>query len=125
MKAQLRDIDLVARFGGDRFAMILPHTYEKGGVQVAERIRQNVAGWVFFTDDGAEVRLTVSLGLCSYPSDGASAPQLVEAAGKALTFAKAMGGNQIQLYRESCPHAKLPTTWCPCRTQDAKPSSEA
>ncbi len=100
IKAQLRDIDLVARFGGDRFAMILPHTCENGGTQVAERIRQNVAGWVFFTDDGAEVRLTVSVGICSYPADGASAPDLVEGAAKALGFAKAMGGNQIQLYRE-------------------------
>jgi diguanylate cyclase (GGDEF)-like protein len=100
IKAQLRDIDLVARFGGDRFAMILPHTYENGGVQVAERIRQNVAGWVFFTDDAAEIRLTVSVGICSYPSDGAVAPELVGLAAKALGFAKAMGGNQIQLYRE-------------------------
>ena len=79
IKAQLRDIDLVARFGGDRFAMILPHTYENGGVLVAERIRQNVAGWVFFTDDGTEVRLTVSVGMCSYPADGAAAPELVGA----------------------------------------------
>jgi diguanylate cyclase (GGDEF)-like protein len=100
IKAQLRDIDLVARFGGDRFAMILPHTYETGGVQVAERIRQNVAGWVFFTDDAAEIRLTVSVGMCSYPSDGAAAPELVGLSAKALGFAKAMGGNQIQLYRE-------------------------
>ncbi len=100
IKAQLRDIDLVARFGGDRFAIIFPHTYENGGLQVAERIRQNVAGWVFFTDDGSEVRLTVSVGICSYPADGASAPDLVEVAGKSLGFAKAMGGNQIQLYRE-------------------------
>ena len=100
IKAQLRDIDLVARFGGDRFAMILPHTYEKGGVHVAERIRQNIAGWVFFTPEGAEVRLTVSVGLCSYPADGASAPQLVEVAEKSLGFAKAMGGNQVQLFRD-------------------------
>lgn len=100
IRSQLRDIDLVARFGGDRFAMILPHTYESGGIQVAERIRQNVAGWVFLTTEGAEVRLTVSVGLCSYPADGASAPELVEVAEKALAFAKAMGGNQVQSYKE-------------------------
>ena len=40
-RAQLREIDLVARFGGDQFAMILPHTFEKGGVEVAERLRRD------------------------------------------------------------------------------------
>lgn len=100
LRAQLREIDLVARFGGDQFAMILPHTFEKGGVEVAERIRQSVAGWAFITSDGAEIRLTVSLGLCSYPADGASAPELVQVAQKALSFAKALGGNQLQLYRD-------------------------
>ena len=99
-RAQLREIDLVARFGGDQFAMILPHTFEKGGVEVAERIRQSIAGWAFTTPDGAEIRLTVSLGLCSYPADGATAPDLVEVAQKALGFAKALGGNQVQLYRD-------------------------
>ena len=99
-RAQLREIDLVARFGGDQFAMILPHTFEKGGVEVAERIRLSIAGWAFTTPQGAEIRLTVSLGLCSYPTDGASAPDLVEVAQKALGFAKALGGNQVQLYRD-------------------------
>jgi putative nucleotidyltransferase with HDIG domain len=75
--------------------MILPHTFEKGGLEVAERLRRNVAAWVFLASDGTELRLTASLGLCSYPQDGASAPELVESAISALRFAKAMGGNQV------------------------------
>ena len=58
-RSQLREIDLVARFGGDQFAMILPHTFEKGGVEVAERLRRTIAAWVFPVSTSAEVRLTV------------------------------------------------------------------
>jgi diguanylate cyclase (GGDEF)-like protein len=100
LTAQLREIDLIARFGGDQFTMILPHTFEKGAIEVAERIRLSVAGWVFHSTGGSEIRLTVSLGLCSYPTDGASPRELVEVAQKALAFAKTMGGNQVQLYRD-------------------------
>ena len=100
MKTQLRDIDLLARFGGDRFALVLPRTNEAGGLQLAERIRQNVAAWVFFTKEGAEVRLTLSLGLSACPGDGTAAPALVEMACNSLAFAKEMGGNQVQLFRE-------------------------
>jgi diguanylate cyclase (GGDEF)-like protein len=100
LRSQLREIDLVARFGGDQFAMILPHTFEKGGLEVAERLRRDIAAWVFPISTSTEVRLTVSVGLCSYPQDGISPPEMLEAAQKALSFAKAMGGNQVQLSRD-------------------------
>ncbi len=99
-RTQLREIDMVARYGGDQFAMILPHTFEKGGVEVAERLRRTIAAWVFPVSTSAEVRLTVSIGLCSYPQDGVTPQEMLDAAQKALTFAKAMGGNQVQLSRD-------------------------
>ena len=100
-RSQLREIDLVARFGGDQFAMILPHTFEKGGTEVAERLRREIAAWVFPLSAAVEVRLTVSIGLCTYPQDGISPSEMIEAAQKALAFAKAMGGNQVQLVRDT------------------------
>lgn len=96
LRAQLREIDLVARFGGDQFALILPHTYEKAGLEVAERLRRNIAASVFLAVDGTELRLTTSIGVCSYPQDGTTPPALVESAFSALRFAKKMGGNQVQ-----------------------------
>jgi diguanylate cyclase (GGDEF)-like protein/putative nucleotidyltransferase with HDIG domain len=96
-RGQLRDIDLVARFGGDQFAMILPHTFEKGGVEVAERLRRAIAAWVFPVSTSADVRLTLSIGMCSYPQDGISPSEMIDAAEKALAFAKALGGNQVHL----------------------------
>ncbi len=100
LRTMIREIDLCARFGGDQFAVILPHTYQKGAVDVSERIRQSIGAWTFLTPEATEVRLTASLGTAMYPGDGASAPQLVDAAMLALAFAKTLGGNQVQVYHE-------------------------
>jgi len=100
LRGMIREIDLCARFGGDQFAIILPHTYQKGGVEAAERLRQGVAAWSFHTPENTELRLTASAGLAFYPGDGAAPTELVQAARDALAFAKSLGGNQIQLYPE-------------------------
>jgi diguanylate cyclase (GGDEF)-like protein len=99
LRAQLREIDLVARFGADRFALVLPHTFEKAGREVAERLRQSMASRLFPTSEG-EVRLTASVGLAVFPDDATSPSALVDAATKALELAKALGGNQVQSYRD-------------------------
>ncbi len=103
LRTWIRGIDLCARFGGDQFAIILPHTLQRGGIDSAERIRQNVAAWSFRVPNLGDVRLTVSVGLAAYPEDGRAAAELVDAAKYAVLFAKTLGGNQVQTYRE-LPH---------------------
>ncbi|MHB1343655.1 MAG: bifunctional diguanylate cyclase/phosphohydrolase [Thermoleophilia bacterium] len=100
VRAAIRDIDLCARFGGDQFAVVLPHTLHKGGVDAAERLRQVVAAGTFLTPDDSELRLTATVGVAYYPADGTTPPDLVEAAKRAMVFAKSLGGNQIQLARD-------------------------
>ncbi len=100
LRCLVRDIDLCARFGGDQFAVILPHTLEHAGMRTAERLRHTVAAWTFLTPGAQEVRLTASVGLAFYPEDGRTAPDLVDAAKRSVHFAKSLGGNQVQLSRD-------------------------
>lgn len=100
LRPLVREIDLCARFGGDQFAFILPHTLERGGAQTAERLRKSIAAWSFLTPHGSEIRLTASVALALYPQDADTSPELVAAAKQCVAFAKSLGGNQLQLYRE-------------------------
>jgi diguanylate cyclase (GGDEF)-like protein/putative nucleotidyltransferase with HDIG domain len=100
LRSMVREIDLCARFGGDQFALILPHTLERGAAQTGERLRQSIAAWSFLNPQGAEVRLTASVGLALYPLDAGTPPELVEAAKRCVVFAKSLGGNQLQVFSE-------------------------
>jgi two-component system, cell cycle response regulator len=98
LRPMIREIDLCARFGGDQFALILPHTLERGAARTAERLRESIAAWSFLEAHGTEIRLTAGIGLALYPADGRTPPELVSAAQQSLSFAKSLGGNQLQLH---------------------------
>ncbi|MBU2600560.1 MAG: diguanylate cyclase [Actinobacteria bacterium] len=97
LSSAVRDIDLCARFGGDQFAVILPHTLHKGGIDAAERLRRMVASVTFSAPEGSMARVTATVGVAYYPTDGDTPARLVSEAKLAVAFAKSLGGNQIQL----------------------------
>jgi len=100
--ASLRRIDVAARYGGEEFALILPATSKGGALQVAERTRQQIEEHPFpheETQPGG--RLTVSLGVATWPADAREADQLVQHADSALYIAKARGRNQVHLYGQN------------------------
>jgi len=91
-----RETDVVSRFGGDEFALVLPDTGLSGAVAVAERIRERIAAHEFLSTDGLTIRLTASVGVASLPDMTGSADGLVQAADAAMYQVKARGKNGIQ-----------------------------
>jgi diguanylate cyclase (GGDEF)-like protein len=91
---QVRSFDVLAKYGGDEFTIILPQTEKEGALIVAERVRGAVARHVFpLTEPGA---ITVSLGVASFPEDAADPVSLLRAADRALYRAKRNGRNRVE-----------------------------
>ncbi len=99
----LRTTDLLCRYGGEEFCVIMPETNQENASRAAERIRQMVAAEPF-QGDGDGIPLTVSIGLACLPRHFTEVPEaLLENADKALYQAKEEGRNRISLYStEDC-----------------------
>lgn len=95
----LRDIDIVARIGGEEFGVILPDTNTGGGLWAAERIRQSVAGHHFIVGtDQAPVTCKVSIGVASATmEDDRDSSELFKIADTRLYIAKQTGRNQVSV----------------------------
>lgn len=86
--------DIVGRYGGEEFTLILPNTSYKGALVVAERIRNNVLRHTFRKDD-ITVKRTISIGVCSFPESVVnSEKELIKLADIALYNAKKSGKNK-------------------------------
>ena len=96
IRGSARETDIVARFGGDEFALILPDTGLAGALHVAERIRERLAGHGFLASDGFDIHLTASVGVATLPEVATAADELVQAADAAMYRVKDRGKNGIQ-----------------------------
>ena len=108
MSGAVREVDLVARFGGDEFTLLLPKTGLAGALRLGSKIRAAVASQPFVLDaptalgvgaagkEPAPVSLSLSVGVAAYPEHGDTARELVAAADAALYRAKAEGGDLVE-----------------------------
>ena len=92
----VREVDVVARYGGDEFALILPSTGIAGAIWLAEKVRISIAGEPFELDGEHYFNITSSIGVATYPQHGNTPRELVKAADAALYRAKAAGGNRVE-----------------------------
>lgn len=97
-KTVLREGDSIYRYGGDEFAMLLPETSKEGGIEVAERLKSMFA--TRFSSNEKRVRLSLSIGVSSYPEDGMDDKNLISAADRRMYSAKDSGGNMVSAYDE-------------------------
>ncbi|MGW5742060.1 diguanylate cyclase [Amycolatopsis sp. NPDC003861] len=101
VQAEVRSWDLVARWGGDELAVMLPDLGQQQLLDVAERIRSRLAGTpitLTATSDGKHHTLrgvTTSMGVASFPQTGNTADELLLAADRALLHAKKTGRNRV------------------------------
>ncbi len=95
LKKQSRKMDHVCRYGGEEFAIILPQTDKKEALLIAERLRMDVEKCNFLHEDILpNKKLTVSLGISSFPEDGLLPTELILASDKFLYQAKNKGRNK-------------------------------
>jgi two-component system, cell cycle response regulator len=95
IKNTAREIDMVGRYGGEEFIVILPGTDETAAAAFAERVRTALEAHLF-RDGATEVKMTMSSGVAAFPSSGADSPEaLLKLADDALYQAKERGRNRV------------------------------
>jgi len=91
----LRTVDIVARYGGDEFVIVLPQTPPTNAVQIAERIRKSIEHNVFLKKDGYSLKMTASFGVASYPESAKSKEDLLRLADEAMYRVKYQTRNGV------------------------------
>ena len=95
LKKNVRATDIVCRYGGEEMTIILPNTDKEEAIITAQKICQIIAEKPFKLANNQESKVTISLGVATYPQDGDNIDKIIEHADKCLYFAKENGRNQV------------------------------
>ncbi|MGD2295263.1 MAG: GGDEF domain-containing protein, partial [Candidatus Aminicenantes bacterium] len=103
MQQNLRPSDIIGRYGGEEFFVILPQTSSENARLVAERIRRVIETHDFklFPSKNRSAAVTLSIGICSYPDDGINSEDILACADESLYIAKKEGKNRVIVYQSS------------------------
>ncbi len=107
IRGSARETDVVARFGGDEFAVVLPETHAEGAHAVGERVRARIEATPFL-EDGPGIRVTASVGVATLPDVVDTAEALVSAADAAMYAVKQTGKNGVLAARRRDEESERP-----------------
>jgi diguanylate cyclase (GGDEF)-like protein/PAS domain S-box-containing protein len=96
----LRGSDIVCRYGGEEFLLILPEADSLPAARRAEQIRQKCAD-TLFQHKGLTIRITISFGVATYPDHAQNLDDLLNKADKALYISKNLGRNQVTTWSQN------------------------
>ena len=108
VRSSLRGVDILSRWGGEEFIVLLPEIGGAGTIECAERIRVAVASHKFPV--GVGIHITCSIGVASYPENGTERGLLVDLADQAMYAAKRLGRNQVRLCGDAAVSALVRST---------------
>ncbi|MDD5020095.1 MAG: GGDEF domain-containing protein [Candidatus Omnitrophica bacterium] len=97
IRDNVREIDMLARFGGEEFMVFAPRTNKESALSIAERIRRSIAETVVHAYD-EHLKATVSIGLAAFPQDAEKLEDLIGKADWALYQAKKQGKNRVVVF---------------------------
>jgi len=100
LRTHSRKSDIVCRYGGEEFLLVLPDTNAHDAAQHAEELRLLIASEVFIMDV-QEIKLTISLGVSSYPVHGMDSREIINKADEALYISKRTGRNRVTVWSEA------------------------
>jgi len=100
IRESVREVDLVARYGGDEFVVLMSESSRSNAGVVAERVRRAVEN-TSFSVSGERIHSTVSIGIASFPTDTPNGEEMLAIADKQLYTCKSMGKNVISPLAES------------------------
>ena len=95
LKKNVRATDIVCRYGGEEMSIILPNTPKDEASSTAQKICERVASNKYKLSNDKEGQVTISLGVATYPHDGSTSSEIIEAADKRLYSAKNSGRNRV------------------------------
>lgn len=98
LERNVRGIDVVARYGGDEFVILLPETDKVHAGKTAERILNHIKNYDFFKNKLKVKDISISIGVAGFPEDAGGTYELIKKADNALNQAKREGGGKVHMY---------------------------